>query len=634
MASNITLSLSLLLCAFVQIASAQAILPAQPSAMEQAMQVVHNYGIQFPQDAVANCGQSPNIPSVTTFGSGCDLLVISGANGENDEIYTAEGDECYKIKRTYRVINWCHWDGESDPVVIRRDEDCDNIGGDEPVWVLVRPNNVVYLDRDNNETNNNPALGTRRCLPNPAGPAPTGHWANSNTNPELAPLAFGDPQYRSYGYYEYSQFIKVYDTTDPVIHVPANQSLLNFCSYNNTTCAGAVTVNFNITDACGLTGLATRLFWDSYVVDANNDGAITVAEFHPTAELTATALTHNGAGSYTIQGNFPIGRHAFLINAKDGCLNEATGRVVVFEVKDCKVAAPVCISAFTATLMPVDADGDGQIDPLGGMTPPIHAGSFLASAPGGDCTGPIKIAIYKTPVMTPSPADSVLFFDCTELGERPVYVYAFDGAGNKDFCESRIIIQDQNGLCETLMSIAGVIMTEDDEPLPDVQVSISGVGYMEETNEQGQFSIAMPNSDDYTVVPHLDSSPANGLSTFDLVLVSRHILQITPLDSPYKLIAADANNSGSITTLDVIQIRRVILNQDPEFPNNLSWRFVDADYVFPDPANPWLEPFPEVFNLNNATPAEYGNIHFVAVKIGDVNNSASVNLRRPEDGEE
>jgi hypothetical protein len=56
----------------------------------------------------------------------------------NDEIYEATSDECYKILRTYKVINWCEWDGESDPIVIGRDEDCDNNPGDEDVWVMVR----------------------------------------------------------------------------------------------------------------------------------------------------------------------------------------------------------------------------------------------------------------------------------------------------------------------------------------------------------------------------------------------------------------------------------------------------------------------------------------------------------------
>ncbi|MEZ4992316.1 MAG: hypothetical protein R2824_17970 [Saprospiraceae bacterium] len=39
--------------------------------------------------------------------------------------------------RTCSVINWCEYDGISDPVVVSRDEDCDGKPGDEDVWVIV-----------------------------------------------------------------------------------------------------------------------------------------------------------------------------------------------------------------------------------------------------------------------------------------------------------------------------------------------------------------------------------------------------------------------------------------------------------------------------------------------------------------
>jgi hypothetical protein len=48
----------------------------------------------------------------------------------------------------------------------------------------------------------------------------------------------------------------------------------------------------------------------------------------------------------------------------------------------------------------------------------------------------------------------------------------------------------------------------------------------------------------------LDEDAGNGVSTYDLVLISLHILQVDQLDSPYKVIAADANNSQSVTTLE------------------------------------------------------------------------------------
>jgi hypothetical protein len=79
------------------------------------------------------------------------------------------------------------------------------------------------------------------------------------------------------------------------------------------------------------------------------------------------------------------------------------------------------------------------------------------------------------------------------------------------------------------------------------------------------------------------------------------------------MIAADVNNSKSITTLDLIALRKLILNIDQNFANNTSWRFVDAAYRFPDSNNPWSTGFPEVVSVNNL--ASNISASFVAIKI-------------------
>jgi hypothetical protein len=90
------------------------------------------------------------------------------------------------------------------------------------------------------------------------------------------------------------------------------------------------------------------------------------------------------------------------------------------------------------------------------------------------------------------------------------------------------------------------------------------------------------------------------------------------------MIAADVNNSKTITTLDAIQLRRLVLNIDLKFSNNTSWRFIPRDYRFPDPAAPWSPAFPEVININDLQ-GTLDQEDFVAVKIGDINQSATPN---------
>ncbi|MEQ1746427.1 MAG: cohesin domain-containing protein [Saprospiraceae bacterium] len=132
------------------------------------------------------------------------------------------------------------------------------------------------------------------------------------------------------------------------------------------------------------------------------------------------------------------------------------------------------------------------------------------------------------------------------------------------------------------------------------------------------------NCDKFDVVPEKNNDPLNGVSTFDLVLINKHVLGTEPFNSPYKIIAADANKSKSVTTFDIVVLRKLILGIFSQFPDNTSWRFVDANFSFPNPVNPFQTIFPESI-LCLAPPAT--GLDFVAVKVGDVNGNAITSTR-------
>jgi len=127
----------------------------------------------------------------------------------------------------------------------------------------------------------------------------------------------------------------------------------------------------------------------------------------------------------------------------------------------------------------------------------------------------------------------------------------------------------------------------------------------------------------YTIKPENNINPLNGVSTLDLVAIQQHILGLERLDSPYKLIAADVDQSGTITALDIIQLRKLILGIYEEFPNNNSWRLIDGAYNFLDPVNPFAFEFPEEYAIRELVSDM--NVDFVGVKIGDVNNTVKAN---------
>lgn len=137
----------------------------------------------------------------------------------------------------------------------------------------------------------------------------------------------------------------------------------------------------------------------------------------------------------------------------------------------------------------------------------------------------------------------------------------------------------------------------------------------------------------YTVTPEKDDNPLNGVTTYDLVLISKHNLGIESLNSPYKMIAADVNKSGSITTFDIVETRKLILGIYTEFPNVTSWRFVDKSFSFPNVLNPFQTVFDEDYTLTSFPDTE---VDFVGIKVGDVNNSVVLDcpdcdaFQRPE----
>ncbi|MFM8486134.1 MAG: hypothetical protein ACKOCH_07350, partial [Bacteroidota bacterium] len=171
------------------------------------------------------------------------------------------------------------------------------------------------------------------------------------------------------------------------------------------------------------------------------------------------------------------------------------------------------------------------------------------------------------------------------------------------------------------VNLAGTIKTEAGNGVSNVKI---GSIFSQNT---GQYALNnLPGCDSVEVKPYRNDNPLNGLTTFDLVLISKHILGIEPLGSPWKLIAADANKSGSVTTADIIALRKLILGIDTALANNTSWRFIDKSHVFPNQFNPFIPAPPESKKLLTGADNITG-LDFTAIKVGDVNETAAPNAR-------
>jgi Secretion system C-terminal sorting domain/Dockerin type I domain len=142
-------------------------------------------------------------------------------------------------------------------------------------------------------------------------------------------------------------------------------------------------------------------------------------------------------------------------------------------------------------------------------------------------------------------------------------------------------------------------------------------------NKASKNQICAPNS----LFLHLKPIPKftnkgslDGVSTLDLVLIAKHILGQLILKDEYQLIAADVNNNGTVSTADIVALRKVILGIDTAFQNNQNWKFIDPDKKV------ILNGAYNTFQIKSDTTFKYG-----AVKIGDVNGSAGCIPAIPRD---
>lgn len=110
----------------------------------------------------------------------------------------------------------------------------------------------------------------------------------------------------------------------------------------------------------------------------------------------------------------------------------------------------------------------------------------------------------------------------------------------------------------------------------------------------------------------------NGLSVGDLICIQKHILGLAPL-ATYGLMAADANQSRSVTTYDLAELRKLLFGIYDELPNSPSWQVWSPNCSFPTPAGPFNENLCPGFPVASLPDYESNPIDIAAIKIGDVN---------------
>ena len=526
-----------------------------------------NDGVRWPCDVlITNCPDDfGNTGEPQIFSDACSLI---GVTYEDTRFEISDG-ACYKILREWKVIDWCQY---------------------------------------------NPATG--------------------------------------YGLWSYTQVIKVHDedaaefvacpqspvvlcVADPGVRLPANnQAFLGENDPNASSCSVHVTMTQKIRETCN-----QEVAYDVKVYPFNGSNYLqvvprTVVNLDENHEADLVFNTEESAIQNIRRNGLPYNNtncgdyHRILWSVEDGCGNWSHCEYL-FRLEDCKQPSPVCIQGLSTVVMPI------------GCEVTLWAKDFNASS-FDDCTpGDELLFSFSGDSYEPSRT-----FNATNIPafgvEISVQIWAADGGTddncngliswnerNKDYCTTTVLFTDNSGNCDHSGSVVyqGEILTYHADPVEAVTVSLVNnnetISSMN-TADNGKYILVVPEIDGqrYTIEPKRLDQPRNGVSTLDLVRIQKHLLGKELFESPYQYIAADANNNEQLSAIDLIEIRKLILGIYSEFPNNESWRFVDKNYQMANPQNPW--PFDDAINIQYNGSSVAG-LDFIAVKVGDVNNSVQAN---------
>ncbi len=326
-------------------------------------------------------------------------------------------------------------------------------------------------------------------------------------------------------------------------------------------------------------------------VPATNCGAI--MEGDALASMTGFTTPAYGIGTLYV---------TFKIN--NSCGEEMTCERI-YVIEDCKAPEAVCLNGIT-----IELEEDGTFV--------FWAKDFNQnSVDNCEACGPIYYSFSE------NIADSSIVFGCNDVGPFTTEIFVTDAAGNQSSCVSTFTVGTSPACGQKrTAAVAGEIFTPGGKELSGVNVLLEDmdrhISTVSLTGTSGTYYFDRALDADYMLKPEKEDGLLEGITTFDLILLKKHILGKQKITSPYELIAADVNNSGTITAFDLIAMRKAILFIDNQFPNNTSWRFIraDQDLSAGDPLELAIKEEAYLGAIDGDI-----SVDFVAIKIGDLNGT-------------
>lgn len=558
--------------------------------------------ITCPQNITIQCGQDHLNPDLTgrpvIFGDNCNVEITSAVSGSLSTCGLGV------ITRTWRAQDAQGNFATCNQTITVRDNNPFN-GNTNVTWPADRTVTSCDLEDATPEALNSfPVLNNTDCT----------NLATSYTDQEF------------------------YDTPEACIKVLRTWRIIDWCNYNPVSgplWERTQVIKLTGSDAPRFTTPCTDITIDDTDNDCNHVVNLSASATDPCTDAVniryrwVIDVNNNGSVEFSGNGNvlnqsLPVGTHRVRFYAMNRCKveSECTYRVTV---RDRKAPTPICYREIVWVM-----DDDGSTE--------VWASDFnIKSEDNCDLQSELRYSFIATGIQ------AGITFTCTDIpngqvARIPLKMYVYDKSSNRDFCDVILVLQDSplKDVCEDkedlLPDVSGRITTYQEDGLENTEVGLVNMVNANTdksmTNEEGSYQFSGVNTFNPMSIDAFKNDDANnGVSTLDLVLIQRHILGITPFQTPYQLLAADINNSRSINTSDLVLLRKLILGTTEKFENNTSWRFVPKNFQFIDPTFPY--DFPARINIDSLF-SDRSDVNFTAVKVGDVNFSAEVNARTRE----
>lgn len=388
------------------------------------------------------------------------------------------------------------------------------------------------------------------------------------------------------GIWEYEQIIKFENNVAPVINTCVD---LDLCLYGDD-CMELYHFKLDAEDDCTA---SDQLLISFHLINADNQNIIHQAE---SSEFDIELQP----GNYIIE---------WVVEDKCGNSTECTQLVAI---EDCKLPTPYCVGSVTLV---INFDGVAEL-----WTSDVDLGGE------DNCTSQDQL------VVSFDEFDTVLFvqYFCEDLenGVQDTFyqdLWYFDQAGNREYCTAQVIVQDNQDYCPNNFSsfdLNGLVLNSRLNPIGEVNLEIISDDESYEDSyysADGEFAFQeLPADNNYQLLLARDDSYLIGVSTLDILLIQNHILGLNPLSSPYDVYAADVDGSESVSGIDLVTMRKLILGKIIEFPNTENpWKFVKRDDELAA-INPWF--LSELIDIESS---ENENLYteIMAMKLGDVNGT-------------